>query len=1171
MQRLLGRALFILLILLTLPAFAAGATYWAITASTTPAALKSNLSPARPANFGNYTTPNGGSLTNVIRTPYSSVDYVVNIPVGYTLTNVKVDGVVKGSTAGTYTVDKGTLASHTIVANYVAASYIITATSVAGGSITSSLTAPAGTSPTITVTPYTGNQLTGVIIDTTTYALADQLPSFVSKTGGATGATYTFLSISAAHAIKGVFSTIPTATAIISTPSQTLATGATGIAIDGSASTSSDPGTAYGWTASCGSVTATGPNAKTATYTAPATTGSCTVTLTVSASGTNPKQANVTFTIASQVLAATNNCLACHDGTNGPAVPGFTSSPHYGVKSCADCHNPGNSLTHPYAPVASMANICRSCHTDAQGNVPNHPIDIGTNTCLSCHNAHTTAATVASIKAAPHYNNITTGMFPASYVSSQAHCSDCHIEGAANKTIRQQWEVSGHADINALPWIDYDFKTRAGCVQCHTTTGFIAFSTAKVTAAWGVAPDKTKEVLTCVGCHSDISTGAVRSVTPVKPFADEATYINRNFDNSNICMDCHSGRNNGASIQVKVGSADFTTQAFIAPHYLSAGGTLQSKSGYHFPGRTYAAYSSNSHRLIGRANTLATGTNGPCVACHMTSSSKHLFLPVSVDKDGALTAITTAVCSNCHGAVLPVAALAADRTAYNNGLEILKAQLAAIGHVYSPDYPYFTAGNWGTGQTGANVMGAAFNYKLLVAEPGAYAHNPAYAKQLIVDSIDAAYHGGTVTGDISDALAALVASEAITQESADSLGAYKAAGNCASCHTNSSGSHTKHLNSSIGCADCHSLTAASNTALISGTDKHLNGVKDVIMAAGGSFGAGTCSTVYCHSNGAGTFVNPSWTTGTSNCFFCHPLNQLSGAHITHLGSLIPTTYGDTADNSSASEYSFGCANCHPTAVSSHMDGHVDVTLVPTADGSLRSKNDPNALIGGVGNTGSGITGISGSSVVCSAAYCHSNGGVGAAFAYKASPNWYGSFSGDKCTMCHDNAPATGAHLKHAVSIHPGKISDADGNLILGHGDPAQGTTISCDLCHSATVVSNANDQNASCVSCHTASPKGTPALNKTKHLNGTVDVAFKDIRIVTKAQIRPASFGSYSAVWTRTGSTYKVDAGSFDTARLSLNQATFAGDKSCANVACHNGGTPKWSDKLTCVSCHSQL
>ena len=66
-------------------------------------------------------------------------------------------------------------------------------------------------------------------------------------------------------------------------------------------------------------------------------------------------------------------------------------------------------------------------------------------------------------------------------------------------------------------------------------------------------------------------------------------------------------------------------------------------------------------------------------------------------------------------------------------------------------------------------MGAAFNYKLFVAEPGAYAHNPEYAKQLIIDSIDAAYNGGTVTGSIDSALADLFSRNLINGDQIASL------------------------------------------------------------------------------------------------------------------------------------------------------------------------------------------------------------------------------------------------------------------------------------------------------------------------------------------------------------------------------------------------------------------
>ncbi len=913
--------------------------------------------------------------------------------------------------------------------------------------------------------------------------------------------------------------------------------------------------------------------------------GSYAPILVVTAAGKTSAPAQTIVNVTTNTNLDSITCIACHNARSPQIVLDYKSSIHNTsskptAPSCQSCHTVVNAAaSHPanLTPFTTMGNVCLNCHNDGSGNVPLHPIAIGVKQCIYCHNPHSTVATDPDIPAAVHFNNVTGGAYPASYMTSRATCYNCHIDTAANATVRGQWAQSGHANVKSPAWTTYDFKTRAGCVQCHTTTGFIAYSTGKVTAAWGLASDKTKEMVTCVACHKDVPTGTLRTVAPIKPYADD-TYVNRNVGSSNLCVSCHGGRNNGSSVK----SANFTNQAFVSPHYMAAAGLLHGQGAYNFSG--YAYYSSNSHRKIGMGNSMGTGTAGPCVECHMSASSKHLYRAVSTDAGGIITSIDTTLCANCHNSSLTVDSLKGNQADFDNGLVVLNAALAYKGFVYSATYPYFVNTNWGSGTAGANSMGAAFNYVLLTHEPAAYAHNPAYAKQLVVDSIDAAYHDGTLVGSIDDALSTLVGAGKISQAQADSLTAYKGSNNCATCHTNTTGSHTKHLNSkigadSIGCVNCHNATAASNTALIPGTTKHLNGVKDVIFSGTGSYAAGSCSTVYCHSNGAATYSAPVWGGSALNCGSCHPLASLRGAHAAHIGSLIPA-YGDTANSSTAAEYRFGCGSCHPTDISSHLNGTIDVTLVATADGSLRSKNDPTAIIGGIGNSGSGITGTSGATVSCAASYCHSNGGVGAALAYVASPNWYGTYTGDRCAMCHANAPATGAHAKHGVSIHSGLVSDIDGNLIpaaaapgtvAGHGDTAQATTIGCGTCHSATVTNSANDKGAACSSCHTAIAKGTPTLDKTVHLNGSVNVSFKDVKIITKAQIAPASFGTYSAYWTRSGSSYKVGTGSFDTARSSLNQATFGGDKSCANVVCHNGGTPKWSDKLHCVNCHSAL
>ena len=148
-----NRAIILLLTLMMVPSFASAKTYWAITKTISPIAVsKAVVTAARPANFGNYTTPGGANfaVTNVtnstnglISGAYSPVGFDVTVPAGYTLTNVKVDGVIVGTTAGTYNVNKGTTLSHNIVVTYAAAgstSYTITTQPAAGGSISPSRT-----------------------------------------------------------------------------------------------------------------------------------------------------------------------------------------------------------------------------------------------------------------------------------------------------------------------------------------------------------------------------------------------------------------------------------------------------------------------------------------------------------------------------------------------------------------------------------------------------------------------------------------------------------------------------------------------------------------------------------------------------------------------------------------------------------------------------------------------------------------------------------------------------------------------------------------------------------------------------------------------------------------------------------------------------------------------
>ncbi len=168
------------------------------------------------------------------------------------------------------------------------------------------------------------------------------------------------------------------------------------------------------------------------------------------------------------------------------------------------------------------------------------------------------------------------------------------------------------------------------------------------------------------------------------------------------------------------------------------------------------------------------------------------------------------------------------------------------------------------------------------------------------------------------------------------------ANRCVACHTGvitgfnnlSTGSHFKHVSAitSTGkaytCNYCHAGVVSSNTT-ISNYANHVNGAIDVALtgtfgslAVNGTWAAGpaTCSTSYCHSNGAGVYATATWTTrATGQCDTCHKTaNNVggilnSGKHFAHLSS----SYGPKLNTNAK------CSSCHiytTELAATHVDG-----------------------------------------------------------------------------------------------------------------------------------------------------------------------------------------------------------------------------------------------------------
>jgi hypothetical protein len=657
---------------------------------------------------------------------------------------------------------------------------------------------------------------------------------------------------------------------------------------------------------------------------------------------------------AVEVLTNANACSVCH--SYPPATPVHGTAVAGSAPNCANCHafNFFTDATHNNGTVNFTNLACNTCHGHPptvlslalSGKTGPHPLS---DNCAMCHGyvpADPAAAglhrngTVDTLKnGAPHFNNSTSAGYSASYVTSQVtSCSFCHNGNANNQAIRQQWATSGHANTEAAPAKVTDFKTLSPCARCHTTTGFIAYSTAKVITQWGLATDKTKEVITCAACHSDVANGVVRSVTPNQPFESDQTFTNADVGKSNVCMDCHGGRDSGSFIQSQVGTTDFTNYPFqYKTHYMTAGGVIQGANGFNFPGRTYPTFTDNSHSKIGMG-FVGTGNSGPCVGCHMSAPDKHTFNVMS-SANGTVVKINTTVCTNCHNSSLPASSLGSKRAAFDNALEVLRIALADKGYTWDPSVKTFYRGativaatNWGVGQAGANVLGAAYNYKLFFTEPNSYTHNPEYAKKLIVDSIDAVYNGGTVTGSIDFALTDLQTRGKITVAQVTSVTSYKQVdATCNSCHGNPPATATHNGIVAGTCATCHIFTGAGGAT-------HNNGIVD--FKSGGA--CNTChgyppATQTIHSTG---FVK--YTHVSSVCSDCHSVPATATVTGDHMNGTVDLLTNATAcgschgappvslvhTNAGASLSPFNCTQCHDYTgfnASTHNNGTVAFT------------------------------------------------------------------------------------------------------------------------------------------------------------------------------------------------------------------------------------------------------
>jgi len=233
---------------------------------------------------------------------------------------------------------------------------------------------------------------------------------------------------------------------------------------------------------------------------------------------------------------------------------------------------------------------------------------------------------------------------------------------------------------------------------------------------------------------------------------------------ANLCLECHQGRDSKAAVDTRIkGIEDDKVDSklsFADVHYFTAGATLfgdAAQVGYQYDGKKYAGQNAHAPGFATCTDCHNTHELGikmdKCVTCHAGVKTPQDIRMSTKDFDGnkdvkeGIAAEVKALQSKLNTAIID----------YSKA--ITKTPIA-----YSPStYPYFFIDTNSDGKADekeavrANrwvdwtprLVKAAYNYQLIEKDPGAFAHNPKYAIQMLYDALEDLNKSGKAKVDMA--------------------------------------------------------------------------------------------------------------------------------------------------------------------------------------------------------------------------------------------------------------------------------------------------------------------------------------------------------------------------------------------------------------------------------------
>jgi hypothetical protein len=300
-------------------------------------------------------------------------------------------------------------------------------------------------------------------------------------------------------------------------------------------------------------------------------------------------------------------------------------------------------------------------------------------------------------------------------VAGNEVCLTCH-NLAVKDAIETQYLTSLHATSQTFypgsPTTVSYAGGRKDCARCHSTEGFIeTLWTGLDTTANDIPLPQGLRCATCHDFHSSLDfenepNHAIRTTSAVTLIADGSKIVEFENEESNLCMNCHQARTNPAD------DADGAAMVYIeehyGPHHAPQANFINGLGGYEFGA---LLSTSGSHESL-----------SSCVDCHMheggTETGGHTWAP-GIES-----------CTSCHdgatdfdinGEVTVIEGLMDDLTAALITAGMLDAEGHAIEDVSHQ----------------ADSVGALWNLLLLEEDKSIGIHNPAYAKALLNNSLNA--------------------------------------------------------------------------------------------------------------------------------------------------------------------------------------------------------------------------------------------------------------------------------------------------------------------------------------------------------------------------------------------------------------------------------------------------